>query len=206
MVGAVMGFFGMDADGVYLHSHILGVDDGHRSGNVGFALKQQQRAWALERGLNKVTWTFDPLVRRNAYFNVHKLGADASEYLVRFYGTMTDGINAGDDTDRLLVEWRLDDPRVVTAARERLREPDVDRLGERRATVVLSEDGRVTRPSGTEVLLCATPADVVRLRREQPAAATAWRSALRDTLGAAMEDGYRVTGFTRSGWYVLEHS
>ena len=72
--------------------------------------------WALARGLAQVSWTFDPLVRRNAYFNLAKLGARPRAYLVNFYGPMSDGINAGDDTDRLEAQWRLDDPRVFRAS------------------------------------------------------------------------------------------
>jgi predicted GNAT superfamily acetyltransferase len=206
MVGAVTGFLGQDDDGAYLHSHILGVSDRHRGGNVGFALKQHQRAWVLARGMRKVTWTFDPLVRRNAFFNMQKLGANAGEYLVRFYGTMHDEINAGDETDRLLIVWQLDQPRAEIAASDRLDEPNVAQLREAKATVALSETGEVDGKGWGDVVLCATPDDIVELRHNDPAAARTWRSALRDTLGAAMDDGYDVTGFTRSGWYVLEHT
>ena len=77
IVGAALGFLGRDRLGTYLHSYIAGVTERLRGGNVGFALKQHQRAWALSHELNRVTWTFDPLVRRNAYFNLVKLGATA---------------------------------------------------------------------------------------------------------------------------------
>ena len=56
------------------------------------------------------TWTFDPLVRANARFNLVKLGAVAVAYLTDFYGEMQDGINAGDRSDRCAVKWELDDP------------------------------------------------------------------------------------------------
>lgn len=204
MVGAVTGFLGRDEDGVYLHSHILGVTAEHRGARVGFALKQHQRAWALERGMGKVTWTFDPLVRRNAYFNVQKLGARAGEYLVRFYGSMNDGINAGDETDRLLMVWHLDDPRVDAAAGGGLQEPDVEALLSAGAGVVLTQAGAVDAGAWRDVVLCATPQDAVALRKQDRPAAMSWRVALRDTLGAALSEGYRVTGFARSGWYVLE--
>ena len=206
MFGAVMGFFGRDNGAPYVHSHILGVVDNRRGGNVGFALKQHQRAWALERGINKVTWTFDPLVRRNAYFNFQKLGANAAEYLVRFYGSMTDSVNAGDETDRLLVSWELESAAVDRATSARLDEPNVALLRQSDATVALSENGDVDGDGWGDVVLCATPEDIVELRGRDPEAARSWRSALRDTLGAALADGYRVGGFTRSGWYVLERS
>src|SRR5205814_244313 len=72
LVGAVVGFLGQDRSGPYLHSHILGVSAKKQGSNAGFALKMHQRAWCLDIGIRKVTWTFDPLVRRNAYFNLQK--------------------------------------------------------------------------------------------------------------------------------------
>ncbi|WP_084957905.1 GNAT family N-acetyltransferase [Thermoactinospora rubra] len=102
LVGASVGFL---AEGGALHSHITGVL--RPGGGVGYAIKMHQRAWCLERGLTTVTWTFDPLVRRNAYFNIAKLGARPREYLEDFYGPMGDAVNAGDVSDRLLVAWRL---------------------------------------------------------------------------------------------------
>ena len=74
---------------------------------MGFALKLHQRAWALSRDVTTITWTFDPLVCRNAYFNVAKLAATPAEYLPDFYGEMDDVINGSDDSDRLLVHWPL---------------------------------------------------------------------------------------------------
>src|SRR5256885_9641809 len=82
LVGTAVAFFGVG----HLHSHITGVDRGTQARGVGYALKQHQRGWALRHGLTSVHWTFDPLVRRNAWFNLHKLGATATEYLSDFYG------------------------------------------------------------------------------------------------------------------------
>jgi|SRR5581483_458712 len=199
LVGTIIGFLGKDADGVYLHSHILGVSNKRRGANVGYALKEHQRAWSLSNGIRKVTWTFDPLVRRNAHFNLQKLGATAAEYHERFYGEMMDGINAGDESDRLLIVWNLDDERAVEAASGHLDEP----AGE--GTVALSADGDTPhrgKLSG-DVVLCQTPEDIVALRESDPKRALQWRVALRETLGSALHDGYGVTGFTRAGWYVL---
>ncbi len=75
---------------------------------AGRAMKLHQRDWAAERDIPWITWTFDPLVRRNAWFNIEVLGAQVSEYLVNFYGPMTDSINAHDESDRLVVAWPTD--------------------------------------------------------------------------------------------------
>jgi len=203
MVGAVVGFLGRDEWGPYLHSHILGVPARKQGGSVGFALKQHQRAWSLAADLVKVTWTFDPLVRRNAFFNLQKLGASAGHYYENFYGAMSDGINAGDESDRVLIVWDLDDERAVRAADCALPEPD-----EARTTIALAEgaDGEPEiRDVDSARIYCGTPSDIVAIRRADPDRALRWRRALRNTLGAYMHDGYVVSGFTRSGLYVLDH-
>lgn len=109
LVGVSVGFLAYDKE-MSLHSHVTGVSARTRDRGVGMALKSHQRKWALDRGIRAITWTFDPLVRRNAWFNMGRLGARPVEYLVDFYGTMPDSINAGSPSDRLLVVWNVSDP------------------------------------------------------------------------------------------------
>jgi len=209
VAGALLGFFGAhEEDGTAavdrLHSHILGVDPRDRSRGVGFALKLHQRAWALQRGLRLMNWTYDPLVRRNGHFNLVKLGAAGVDYLVDFYRPMPDAINGGDHSDRILVEWdltavSLDDLPVAAGVDEWLR---------RGAVIALeaAADGRPARRGAAEdarAVLCATPPDIVELRRTDLAGAHEWRMALRETLLAAFADGMRLVAMARGGWYVL---
>ncbi len=109
MIGASVGFFAAPDDRS-LHSHITGIVDGYRGQGLGRALKQHQREWALARGIHQITWTFDPLVARNASFNLRVLGARVGEYFVDHYGAMDDGVNRGDETDRIFAVWDLDAP------------------------------------------------------------------------------------------------
>ena len=113
MLAASVAFLGGDPGDVYLYSHVTGVLAAARGTGLGKALKLHQRDWCLARGIDRIVWTFDPLVRRNAAFNITALGALPTRYLVDFYGPMDDGINRGDETDRLLVEWRLREPRAT---------------------------------------------------------------------------------------------
>jgi predicted GNAT superfamily acetyltransferase len=108
-VGGSFGFLGHHAGEPALHSHVTGVLPSVRRTGLGRALKLHQRAWAADRGLASIVWTFDPLVRRNAWFNVSVLGARVDGYLVDFYGPIDDAVNAGDETDRLLVVWPVQD-------------------------------------------------------------------------------------------------
>lgn len=199
LVGGLVGFLGTTEEGErFLHSHILGVDPEAQAQGVGYALKQHQRRWARERELETITWTFDPLVSRNAYFNLAKLGAEVAAYEVNFYGGMDDAINGGDESDRVLVLWRTRSPRLVDVDAESLLEataPAVLRMG--------ASGEPVETPAHDAVLLCQVPEDIVRLRRSDPAAALAWRHALRSALGRRLTAGYRVQGVSRTGWYVL---
>jgi predicted GNAT superfamily acetyltransferase len=212
LLGASAAFLHPDRGGLALHSHITGVSAAAQGRSVGFALKQHQRAWAMARGIPRINWTFDPLVRRNAWFNLVKLGAEGVEYLPRFYGPVTDAINAGDETDRCLVTWRLESGRAVAAAGGHAAEPSLEALRAAGAEVVLAEgpDGEpaVAAPAASappaRTLLAWVPPDVVALRAADPALALRWRRALRGAMAPAMRRGFVATAMTRSGWCVLE--
>jgi predicted GNAT superfamily acetyltransferase len=207
IVGACVGFHGIGAAGWDLHSHIAGVARRARGRSVGFAMKTHQRAWALRHGIETITWTFDPLVRRNAYFNLTKLGARSRVYLENFYGRMSDGINRGDETDRLLVEWRLSDERVRRACAGQPADVSVDTLRAVGAALGLSADpgGRPVRGNTTaSTVLVEVPADIEGLRTAGSSSATQWRQSLREVLGGLLHEGATVTGFAAPGWYVVE--
>ncbi|MCU1445021.1 GNAT family N-acetyltransferase [Cryobacterium sp.] len=113
-VGATLGFIGWN-NGLHLHSHMAAVVPWHRGGGVGFALKLFQRALCLEHGIDEMRWTFDPLIRRNAHFNLVKLGAEVTAFLPDFYGRLDDVVSGNDRSDRFEVRWRLDSERVLRA-------------------------------------------------------------------------------------------
>ena len=206
MTGAIVGFLGRLHDSLQLHSHILGVSPLSQGRNIGFALKLHQRAWALAQGIGVVTWTFDPLVRRNAYFNIGKLGATVREYYPDFYGEMNDGINDGDVSDRILVQWSLTDVSVVEASEGRAVEHDLASLQRDGAVTALRVDGEgapVLTGERGPVLLAEIPEDIVRTRGASKALADRWRGALREVFLGSLQDGYVAAGMTRSGWYVF---
>ncbi|MFD5437482.1 GNAT family N-acetyltransferase [Kitasatospora sp. NPDC127067] len=193
MVGVTAGFRTI---GDSLHSHVAGVLPGMHGRGIGAAMKSHQREWAARAGLSSISWTYDPLIRRNAHFNLRRLGAVAEAYLPDFYGPLADGINDGDDSDRLFVSWPVHGTPHAPAPL-----PDLAA-----AEPVLEADGNgepVPRAATGGVLRCVTPVDAESLRRTDPAAARRWRSAMRQALGGALENGYRIDGFDRSGWYVL---
>jgi predicted GNAT superfamily acetyltransferase len=208
MAGCCVGFFGSPAARM-LHSHVAGVSLRLIGRHVGFALKLHQRAWALARGITTITWTFDPLVCRNAYFNIVKLAAVPAEYLPDFYGVMDDIINAGDDSDRLLVHWPLTTGAVNHASQGAAAGADAALLRAAGAAVALDIDAdgqpMVGEP-GPEAatVLVRVPRDIEAIRRQDAAAARRWRQTVRHVLGGLMAEGGQVTGFDRDGWYVVE--
>jgi predicted GNAT superfamily acetyltransferase len=208
LTGGLVGWFGgVPPNELHMHSHILGVLSSGDAHGLGFELKQHQRRWCLARDVSVMEWTTDPLVRRNAYFNLTKLAAQAPEYLVNVYGEMVDEINSGEESDRLMIRWRLDSESVVAAAAGHARESRIDELMRDGAEVALSV-GESCEPvpaiSSARVLLCQVPDDIVALRRSDPPLARSWRMALRKTFTDAIAAGYEVSGATRAGWYVLE--
>ncbi len=209
LIGGLVGWLGGDPrHELHMHSHILGVLPGAESHGLGFELKQHQRRWCLGHGVKVIEWTTDPLVRRNGYFNLTKLGARAPQYLTNVYGEMRDGINAGEESDRLLIRWHLDSPDAVSAAAGDAKEPDVDALTAAAAVVALragqSGEPVLLQQHGRQKLLIQVPDDIVALRRADAALARSWRLALRETLTKLLSAGYEITGATRDGWYVLE--
>jgi predicted GNAT superfamily acetyltransferase len=210
LLGACIGFFGPPSH-AELHSHIAGVRGAGLGRAVGFALKVHQRAWCLRRDTRVVAWTYDPLIRRNAYFNLVKLGARPVEYLRNFYGVMDDVINGGTETDRMLVHWDLRSDLVAEACAGRPKPASFADERARGAVVALAdgEDGQpaarlpVAGGSGARRFLVGVPADIEAMRLSDPARAAAWRGALRDVLSPLVAGGARVTGFDRSGWYVV---
>src|SRR5256885_4150035 len=112
LVGFCYGFIGLRDGELLFYSHMAGVRPGLQDRGIGFLLKRAQRQEALERGLDRMVWTYDPLQSLHASFNLRKLGVTASRYYVDYYGEMPDAINRGLPSDRLEVDWWLRDPAV----------------------------------------------------------------------------------------------
>lgn len=198
LVAASVGFFHPPLARA-MHSHITGVLRAHSGHGIGAALKFHQRAWCLERSVVTMTWTFDPLVARNAYFNLRKLGGRAVEYLPDFYGPMLDELNLGQPSDRMLLEWDLASPLVRPAPAER---PTV-------ALLIRGPQGPILgRPleDGVDTVRIDLPDDIEAMRTTDAATARAWRDALRSVTTGLLADGWQLTDFDRRGFYRAERT
>jgi predicted GNAT superfamily acetyltransferase len=178
LIGASVAFFAQPEDRS-MHSQITAVLPEFQSHGLGRVLKRHQREWALNRDVGHITWTFDPLVARNAHFYLVVLGARATEYLVNQYGSMDDGAGGADPSDRIMVSWALAAPPVPP--------PPADRV---EACV-------------------RVPGDIAALRRSDAAEAARWRTDVRAAIVAHLESGLIIGGFDDRGYLFvrpLDHS
>ncbi|MDQ4215779.1 GNAT family N-acetyltransferase [Microbacterium sp. ASV81] len=196
LVGGCIGFH-VEPLGRTLHSHIAGVLPAYASAGVGRALKQHQREWCRDRGIDTIRWTFDPLIARNAHFNLSSLGAVPYAFAANYYGVMSDGINAGDESDRLTVAWAVADAE---------RRPPF--LADDAAPLLdATADGRPV--VDTSALLAdrvsaRIPSDIERMRLDAPALARSWRLALRDALSVVVGSADWIpVGFDAADRYVF---
>ncbi len=190
LVGYVLGWAGVDpAEGLHVHSHMLAAIPDRRHRGVGYALKLAQRAQALDQGIALARWTFDPLVARNAYFNLHKLGAVVDRFERNVYGEMRDSLNRGDRSDRFFVRWDLrqtpgpwrvsfsGDPAVV----RRRNDERPERLGDVEGDAAILE----------------IPAEHAALRASDPETARTWRDVVAEAAEACLDRGLVGAGFLR---------
>jgi predicted GNAT superfamily acetyltransferase len=182
-VGFALAFAAMRDGLTYLHSHMVGVVEGYQNRGVGRLLKLAQREDALERGINLIEWTFDPLQLKNAHFNIERLGAIVRHYIPNLYGRTTSPLHAGLPTDRLVAEWWVRSQRVED---------------------VLAGKARST---GSDWQHIAIPADIRRICRDEPLTAEKIQTNVREQFLANIAEGRAAVGFEfnqEQGTYLLE--
>lgn len=212
LVGFAFGFVGQERGDIVHHSHMLGVKPSHRSFNLGYDLKLAQRDRALQQGITRMTWTFDPLQSLNAYFNFRKLGVLSDNYKIDFYGETTSSPLHQTGTDRLWVTWLLNSPRVN--GRVEQNEPvDFDELNQ--SSLIRCSDVNAPERASTihdigEVAAIEIPEDINSIERSQPNLARQWREETRRAFSDAIAAGFIVRDFLRrtrdgqsAGVYIL---
>jgi predicted GNAT superfamily acetyltransferase len=190
VVGYVLGWAAVDPEeGLHVHSHQLATLPYRRHAGVGYALKLAQRAQALDQGISVARWTFDPLVARNAYFNIHKLGAIGDRFERNFYGEMTDELNRGDRSDRLIVRWDLE---RMPGANDAL-PSDGPTILQRR----VGDEPRSVGDPDRGVAFVEVPAEYAALRAMSPDVGRAWRELVADAIESCLERGLVAVSFDR---------
>jgi predicted GNAT superfamily acetyltransferase len=237
LVGFVFGFPGLyftpDGPRPKHCSHMLGVHPDYRDRNIGFALKRAQWQWVRHQGLDRITWTYDPLQSRNANLNISLLGAVCNTYLPEYYGQMRDELNAGLPSDRFQVDWwinsarveqrlskkpriRLDLAHFLEAGTEILNPSHLDQNGlprpiREQEAITDGEECRIQKLTNSSLLLVEIPADLTAIKAADPALALEWRLHTRRKFKDLFERGYLVTDFIYlpgkypRSFYVLSH-
>ncbi len=227
LVGFVFGFPGLyftpDGPRPKHCSHMLGVHPDYRDRGVGFRLKRAQWQWVRHQELDLITWTYDPLLSRNAHLNIARLGAVCRTYLREVYGEMRDGLNVGLPSDRFQVEWWVQSKRVA----QRLSQEPRKRLTLAHAmqagvSVInpAQHDGPWPRPTWSwqmptpddrHPLLVEIPSDFLALKAADRDLALDWRLHTREVFEFLFQLGYLVTDFVFErepfprSFYLISH-
>ena len=174
---SVSAFFGNEK---FFYSHMTAVTVNYQSSGIGARLKWAQRRWALEKGVNYIKWTFQPVQARNAFFNLEKLGAIVRSYEPNFYGTdystsQDQSKRVGLDSDRLFAEWHLEGEKVKQLAK-----------------------GEEFIETGEAVRKIEIPNDWNALVKNNPEKAVAEQARVKEEFQAAFADKLIGRGFERS--------
>ncbi|TFG47768.1 MAG: hypothetical protein E4H33_05330 [Anaerolineales bacterium] len=206
-----------------LVSHMTGVLSGYRDQRIGYHLKLAQRQWAIDQGLDLVTWTYDPLESRNSFFNIHLLACTCQTYFREYYGEMIDEMNQGIPSDRFRVDWWITSPVVEQRVKQGAQSGDSQQTCDEliRAGVQLLNPARrnvfdfplppsqSNKISGHKLLI-EIPAEFQIIRQKDPALALSWRYHVRELFESVFREGFEVRDFIyqRNGiprsFYLLE--
>jgi predicted GNAT superfamily acetyltransferase len=220
LIGFVFGFPGLDftPDGPRPKhcSHMMGIKPGQRDSGVGFALKRAQWQMVRKQGIDHITWTYDPLLSRNAYLNIAKLGTVCNTYRRSEYGDMRDGLNAGLPSDRFQVDWWVNTRRVERRLGNRSRGPlKLEDFSKAELhplyTPLVGTSGLLQPPEHFStlegnLLLAEIPSNFNAVKEADFAIARDWRFFSREVFETAFATGYIVTDFVHENgrsFYVL---
>ena len=217
LLGFIFGITGIEHGALVHWSDMLAVDIGAQNEGIGRRLKEFQRETVRALGVTRMYWTYDPLVARNAHFNLNCLGARMSEYVPDMYGTNTGSVlHNGFGTDRFIVVWPIAPSRAAGGDVDAVSAEGVPSPAAWRATPILNAgmpDGPTTDLASfanapPPLARVEIPADIFRVQRDQIAHAVHWRESTRRAFQWALANGYRVERFERDasgarGYYML---
>jgi len=219
LIGIALAFVALQEATTHHYLHLLGVLPGYRSWNVGFELMIAERTFVIMQVLKSVTWTFDPLESVNAHLYFYKLGGISKFYMPDCYGAMPEALNAGLCSDRLLVEWQLEAPDVVSLLddnehrKTRALSRDEDQLMHIPCLVRMIDNDfpklwTNNHQLTSEKYRIDIPSDIQLMKRENFEQAKSWRFSVREAFTLAFANGYIVQNYfrpthNRTGCYVL---
>ncbi len=196
VVGISFGFMGYKNSKLYFYSHMTGVAPDYRRKDIGKNLKLKQLEWVKKQNIDLISWTFDPLQGLNSNFNLSKLGAIARVYLENHYGTMTDTLNKGLKSDRLVAEWYINSEHVA----EKLKGTKKTYFNLNNS-IITREDGDIRIIESIDLsledntILIEIPKNIVSLKKYRPEEAIRWRSLSAKVYKHYFSEGYALLDF-----------
>lgn len=202
LVGMLLGFLGAELlpqghepapQRLFVMSKRLVVLPEYRGRKIGERLKRAQRDFARRHSIPLVRWTFNPLLARNAYLNLHKLRAVGQQYEEDYFGqgVTHETLRA----DRLVTNWWVNHPHVE--------HPPVYHPAQYPVanTVSLTSHGYL-EPSQVEtvsspIVRLEIPSEFEPIVRNQPTLAAQWRLHVRQAMPALLQRGYVAVDFVR---------
>ncbi|HTL95784.1 MAG TPA: GNAT family N-acetyltransferase [Gemmatimonadaceae bacterium] len=210
LVGFVFGLTGVEGGRLVHWSDMLAVREGLRDHGIGRRLKEFQRDTVRKLGVSRIYWTFDPLVSRNAHFNLTRLGAHVVEYVPDMYGGDTNSaLHRGVGTDRFIVAWDIDragagiiGDEAANGESPHIDAPVLNPVGADGLPAIPNVDGDL--PTTVRV---AVPEAIERVQAHSVENAARWRASTRRAFMWALDKGYHVSAFHRDdgahyGFYV----
>lgn len=222
LIAFVFGFLGRLPNlPLYLYSQRMGVLPGYQGQGVGERLKWGQRAWALQQGIDLIVWTYDPLEPPNAWLNIAKLGGIVRQHKCDIYGLHHTPLHDQLPSDRFLLEWKLENNRVLDRLSPGWKAPGADDLlaqaGPPLNTVTWNDRGLPlsSQPNLAEESPTAhlhVPANWQEIRKADMSIAADWRAKTRKVFEHYLAKGHTVTGYgrvrtnnRRCNFYLLEN-
>ncbi len=181
----------------YIYSHMTGVNRDYWHRDIGYLLKLKQREISIQKGFDLVAWTFDPLQGLNSNFNLRKLGAIARVYRKNHYGIMTDSLNLGLPSDRVVAEWFIKSKHVE----ERINGNFKNYVDLKDAIITEEKNGfripfKLNLDLNEDYIRIEIPRDINKIKKENLKFANLWREYTAKVYEHYFSKGYALVDFT----------
>jgi predicted GNAT superfamily acetyltransferase len=158
-----------------IESQTLGVLPEYRGARLGFLLKQRQAELALQRGIQIINWTVDPLQWPNALLNFGRLRAIAFDFMPDYYPAFRNALNRL-PASRFGLTWLVGAPRVQQALVTPSSTVKLIDLNDHPMIIQVNQDwSTINYQADAAQIAIEIPANWTALQRDDFAAAEQWR-------------------------------
>ena len=155
-----------------IESQLLGVTPKYRGKGLGFLLKKAQAKQAVEKGIDIINWTFDPLQLRNAILNFSELGGISFQFYPNYYQFRNELNQVL--SSRFGVTWLIETKRVKEALKKNSR--NIIDLQEIQNIQIVNEGiNSFNLKSSSQQIAIEIPANWNQIQSENIELANTWR-------------------------------